>query len=177
MLARPPPLASLMVHQTMVRGPPGREAVADDPGIHPLNGNKLDEGQGRIARPTKVKAPTVASPASLADPRGIQNQRAKPQGDAGKGPKPSKPRSGNTQSKRKAQLQHVLRDALLTRPKGRIQVSLSRSRKRRTARPLGPPVVVVVLLLMTPQGPLLTSKSGTCPWRRRHLYMPNPLKV
>ena len=75
MLARPPPLASLMVHQTMVRGPPGREAVADDPGIHPLNGNKLDEGQGRIARPTKVKASTVASPASLADPRGIPNQR------------------------------------------------------------------------------------------------------
>ena len=176
MLARRTLRANLMVHRTMVRGPPGREAGADGQGTHPLSSNKPDEGQGRIAPSTKVKAPTVASLASPADPRGIQSQRAKQRVMLARAPSPAN--HGQVIRSPKGRRNP-------TRPQGRtltrlrrIQISLSRSRKSRTARPLGPvPVVVVILLLGPPKRPLLTSKSGTCPWRRRHLYMPSPLKV
>ena len=172
MLARRTLRANLMVLRTMTRGPRGREAGADGQGTHPLSGNKPDVGQGRIAPQTKVKAPTVASLASPADPRGIQSQRAKQRVMLVRAPSPANHGQviRNPKGKRNP-----------TRPQGRtltrlrrIQISLSRSRKSRTARPLGPPVVVVILLLGPPRP--LTSKSGTCPWRRRHLCMPNPFK-
>ena len=152
MLARPPPFASLMVHRTMERGPPGREAKVGDAGIRLPSGNKPVARGGRVILPSAVKARTVASQASPADPRGIPNQRAR----LVRGPSP--PSHGQVIRIPKGRCNLTRPQGRNpTRPKGRTLVSLSRSRKRHIARPLGPAVVVILLL---PPRPLM-SKSGT----------------